>query len=187
MLSEKELRVLASFFPSLQPKTSKEIELSTKISHEPAFRVLEALVKKGYLLRRKIGNTNLFHYNHSDESYLIYAFYAAMRQHEFKRGNLMVHSALKELLREHRVHCAALNEGNIIVVSDNAHTIGQKLKSKGLNLRPVVLSYEEFQQHKAKPDFLKSFSHALPLDGIEFMFKELYASRSGIEQMRWIV
>ena len=45
MLSNNRTEVLASFFPKLKEKTSKQVEISTKLSHESTFRNLKYLVK----------------------------------------------------------------------------------------------------------------------------------------------
>ena len=54
MIPNKQLEILASFFPNLEEKTSKELEISTGFSHEPTFRILKSLVKSKHLNEKKV-------------------------------------------------------------------------------------------------------------------------------------
>jgi len=83
MLSNTQLEILASFFPKLGEKTSREIEIATGLSHEPAFRTLKSLAKNKYLKESKVGKTNVYGFVFTDDSYFVYTYFMTKKTASF--------------------------------------------------------------------------------------------------------
>ena len=191
MLSQNQLEVLASFFPRLKEKTSKEIEKSTGLSHEPAFRMLKSLIKNRYLKERKVGRTNVYEFVFSDYDYFVYTFFATKKISKFKEKHILLYKRLKEFANSIKASSVILfgsyakgserkeSDIDILIVSNenNIKKTALTFRTKyNISIKPVVIIPENFRNIKIdNPAFYNDLlEFGIIFDGIEFFFKEVY-------------
>lgn len=198
MLKQKELEILACFFPKLKEKTSKEIEVATGISHERVFSFLKALVKSNHLKERKIGHINVFEFVIREDTFLIYIYHMTKKSNMFKDKHLLLYNRLNEfnnsVLGTSLILFGSYAKGteredsdiDVLVVSnkngvDKAASI---LKTKyAINIKPIVIKVNDFKN--IKKDNLVFYNdlieYGIVFDGIEFFYKEVYKNGKTIE------
>lgn len=191
MLSDNELRVLASFFPEVKERTAKDIERATGLSHEPAFRILKSLVKNKYLKGRKVGKTNVYEFVFSDDTYFVYTYFVMKKLDSFKHQHALMFRRLQEFSNSVDSNCIVLfgsyakgmqterSDVDVLVVAEKKESEKNALifKTKyNLNIKPVVVHPKDFKNIKKDnivfyDDLIK---FGLVFNGIEWFFKEVY-------------
>jgi len=191
MLSNTQIEVLASFFPELKEKTSKQIEIATGLSHEPTFRILKSLVKNKYLKKKKVGKTNVYELIFTDETYLVYTYFMTKKISQFKQKSSLLYKRLKEFINSIKANSVVLfgsyakgtetkvSDIDILVVSNekNIEKIASTFKTKyNISIKPVIVKAEDFKNiKKDNPTFYNDLiKFGIVLDGLEFFFKEVY-------------
>lgn len=191
MLSCTGLKVLASFFPMLKEKTSKEIEISTGLSHEPTFRILKSLVKNKYLKERKVGKTNVYNFIFTDDSYFIYTYFVTDRINKFKEKHSLLCKRLKEFMGLIKTDSIILfgsyakgietreSDIDLLIVSNerNIEKIALTFKTKyNILIKPVIIRPEDFRNIKIDNEIFYNnlVNYGILLYGIEFFFREVY-------------
>ncbi|MFC1691049.1 nucleotidyltransferase domain-containing protein [Nanoarchaeota archaeon] len=191
MIRTKELEVLASFYPEFKEKSSKEIEIAVKFSHETVFRILRSLVKNGYLTLRKVGKTNVFNYIQTDMDYLIFTYFMTKKQSYFNAKYKRISEILKEYNQKIEAKSIILfgsyAKGNarsgsdidILAVSDSKEpeTIARTFKTKyNIRINIVRITPNDFKNMKKDNEaFYKDLiDFGVVLDGLEFFYKEVY-------------
>jgi len=191
MLSNTQIEVLASFFPELKEKTSKQIEIATGLSHEPTFRILKSLVKNKYLKKKKVGKTNVYELIFTDETYLVYTYFMTKKISQFKQKSSLLYKRLKEFINSIKANSVVLfgsyakgtetkvSDIDILVVSNekNIEKIASTFKTKyNISIKPVIVKAENFKNiKKDNPAFYNDLiKFGIVLDGLEFFFKEVY-------------
>lgn len=191
MLSNTQLKILASFFPKLEEKTSKQIEIATGLSHEPTFRILKSLVKSKYLKERKVGKTNVYRFVFSDDTYLVYTYFTTKKINKFREKHSLLYKRLKEFINLIKANSVILfgsyakgtetkeSDTDILVVSNekNIEGIASTFKTKyNLAIKPVIVKVEDFENiQKENPTFYNDLiEFGIVLDGSEFFFKKVY-------------
>ncbi len=197
MLSHKQFEILVSFFPKLREKTSKEIELTVHLSHEPTFRILKSLVNSKYLKEKKVGKTNVYEFIFNDESYLVFAYFMTKKINEFKEKHFLLHKRLKEFINQIKADSVILfgsyakgtqikdSDIDILVISNakNIEKIASTFRTKyNLTIKPIVIKRGDFKN--IKRDNLTFYNDLIEfgiiLEGIEFFFKEVYKNAKAI-------
>ena len=191
MLQNKEIELLASFFPKLNEKTAKRIEIDTGFSHEPSFRLLKSLVKSKHLKEKKIGKTNVYEFIKTDEFYLIYTYYMTKKTEKFKQNHYLLYKRLREFCELINADAVILfgsyakgtnikkSDIDSLVVSNrkNIEKIALTFKTKyNLPIKPVVIKPNDFKNIKThNAAFYNDLvEFGIVLDGLEFFFKEVY-------------
>jgi predicted nucleotidyltransferase len=191
MLSMNSIKVIASFFPELEDKTSKEIEKSTNLSHEPVFRLLKHLTKDKYLLKKKVGKTNVYAPLLNDISHLAFTYFVTEQTIKFQENNSLLYKRLIEFVES--IDCINVtlfgsyakgterkgSDIDLLVVSDKKgiENIAKTFKTKyNLTINPVVISPDDFKNiKKDNPTFYSDLiKFGIILYGIDFFFKEVY-------------
>lgn len=191
MLSQTQVKVLASFFPVLKKKTSKEIEISTGLSHEPVFRILKALVKNKYIKEQKVGKTNVYEFVLTDDSNFIYTYFMTSKINKFKEKHSLLYKRLKEFINSIKANSIILfgsyakgtetkeSDIDILVVSNekDIEKTAMTFRTKYiLSIKTVVIKPENFKNIKIdNPAFYNDLvEFGIILYGMEFIFKEAY-------------
>lgn len=191
MLLNNRLEILASFFPDLKEKTSKQIEIATRLSHESTFRILKSLVKNKYLKKKKIGKTNVYEFIFTDETYLVYTYFVTKKISKFKENHLLLYKRLKEFADSIKTNSVILfgsyakgsetekSDIDILVVSNekNIEKIARTFKTKyNISIKSVIIKTEHFKN--IKKDNLIFYNDlvkfGIVLDGLDIFFKEVY-------------
>ena len=185
------LDILSSFFPTLKEKTSKEIEISTGLSHEPIFRILKSLVKDKYLKERKIGKTNIYEFRLTDYSYFVYTYFITQKINKFKHKHMLLYKRLKEFANSAKANSVILfgsyakgietkdSDIDILIISKekNVDNIISIFRTKyNISIRPIIIMPDDFKNIKIdnKPFYEDLMEFGIILEGIEFFFKEVY-------------
>lgn len=191
MLSENQLKILASFYPFVREIATKEIERATGLSHERVFSTLKSLVKGKYIKERKIGKTNVYEFVFNDESYFVYLHFIIQKTNSFKEKHPLLYKRLKEFAEAIKARCVVLfgsyakgtmtkqSDVDILVVSDtnSADKIASVFKTKyNLNIKPVTVHVRDFKNIKSDNAAFYNdlIEFGIILDGFEFFFKEVY-------------
>jgi predicted nucleotidyltransferase len=193
MLIKNELDILSSFFPTLEEKTSKSIEESVKLSHEPVFRTLKSLVKNGYLKVRKVGKTNVYKFVFNEDSYLVYTYYMTKKLKSFKSSHSLLFKRIKEFAELTECESIILfgsyakgeetkrSDIDVLCVgcSKDVEKIALSFKTKyNINISPVAVRKNSFKKIKTdNPAFYKDLIRfGIVFKGLEFFFREVYES-----------
>ena len=191
MLFENKLKILASFFPECEENTSKQIETSTGLSHEPAFRILKQLVTKKYLKQRKIGKTNVYQIIIQENTLLIYTYFMTKKINQFKQKHQLIHKRLQEYTNTTEANSVILfgsyAKGNqteksdidILIISDKKESekIAFEFKTKyNINIKPIIVNPQDFKNiKKDNPAFYQDLiKFGIVFSGTEWFFKQVY-------------
>lgn len=191
MISQAQLEVLASFFPRLDEKASREIEVSTGLSHEPVFRILKELVKNRHLKERKVGKTNVYEFVLTDDAFLIYNYFMAKRMEKFRSKHGLLYKRLREFAASLKADSVILfgsyskgreikdSDIDILVVSDEKGIENKAMAFRtkySLLIKPITVKNEDFDNiRKDNPAFYEDIvEFGIILEGIEFFFKRIY-------------
>lgn len=195
MLTFNEFRILECFFPTLERRTAKEIEVKSGLSHETSFRLLKGLVEKEYLKESKVGKTNVYDIIKNEESipvmHHVFSQICIKKIGKFREKHNLLYRRLYELLNEidpegPAVLFGSYAKGNETKTSDidllcattnkNVEKILKIFKTKyNLNIQVVVIKPSEFKNiKKDNPVFWKDLiEYGIVLDGIDLFCKEV--------------
>lgn len=191
MLSEIEIKVLTCFFPTLEPRTVKEIENCSGYSHEPVFRVLKNLTKRKYLKEIKVGKTNMYEFIKKDDTLLIFIHYMTEKVNRFRLRHPLLYKRLKEFIDSIDADSAILfgsyakgtetekSDVDLLCVTSkiNVEKKSAIFKTKyDITIRPVVIRPEDFSNIKKENEVFYNdlVEYGIVLEGLEFFFKEVY-------------
>ncbi len=191
MITQKELEILASFFPKLDEKTSKDIEKNTGLSHEPVFRILKKLVKNKYLEQRKIGKTNIFRFIDKEEIYFIYTYFMTKRLKKIKDSHPLIYKRIKEFSESSNSEATILfgsyakgtdtehSDVDLLVVSNDkkSQKLSMEFKTKyNIKINPIIVKKLDFKNiKKDNPEFYNDLvEFGIIFSGLELFFKEVY-------------
>jgi len=107
--SKAELNIISSFFPLLDEiKTTKDIESITRYSHERVHTLLTLLEKKGLVIKRDLGNVNVFRVNKSaSELFFIWVYYLERLKKEHSIDRILMEDLLK-IIDCHKFGCLSV-------------------------------------------------------------------------------
>lgn len=99
-MKEKELKVLSAFYPEISRELNpNEVKRVTNLSYGGTYETLLELAKNKILIRKKVGNVNLYKINYSNEiarDYLVAL--SSMQRENFYKKNKAVGKTLKSLV-----------------------------------------------------------------------------------------
>ena len=192
-LLQNEMDILTCFFPKLSSLTSKEIEEKSGYSHERVFTILKNLVKKKYLVEKKIGKTNVFDLiRDRDVMYQVFVSYETARRLKFKEKHPLLYKRLYEFLHEISPEGPAVVFGSyakgtqteksdvdILCVSakgDVTNAVRVFRTKYNINIQAVTLDISDFRNiKKENPIFWNDLiEYGIVLDGLDLFFKEAY-------------
>lgn len=192
MITQNEIEILECFFPKLEDKTAKEIEVKSGLSHETTFRLLKNLTKEKRLLEKKVGKTNVYEFIKDDLTYQIFVHYITKKRLKFKERHFLIHNRLYEFLNEIHLEGIAIVFGSFaketetknsdidllcVTNKKNIREIAQTFKTKyNLNIQVVVVKIADFKNMKIdNPTFWNDLiEYGIVLDGLDYFFKEVY-------------
>src|SRR3989344_3007288 len=164
MMTANEYKILACFFPKLKPLIAKILEKQTKLTHEPVYRTLKKLVKEKILSVKKIGQTNIYEINKSNE------FLNEIQPQEF---TILFGSYAKgkETPR---------SDIDLLVVATNRErikTIAKTYKTKyNLVFSVIVITPNDFENiKKDNMVFWEDLvNYGIIFDGLDYFFRRVY-------------
>ena len=192
MITQNELEILECFFPKLEDKSSKEVEIKSKFSHETTFRLLKSLVEKKQLKVKKVGKTNVYEFLKNDLTYQVFIHHVTKRKLNFKERYPLIYKRLNEFLSDARLDGISIIFGSYAKGSEtknsdidllcvtnqkNIREISQTFKTKyDLNIQIVVVKNSDFKNiKKDNPEFWNDLiDYGLILSGFDSYFKEVY-------------
>lgn len=191
MLSKNEMLILSCFFPSLENKTTRELEIRSGLSHEPTYRILKGLVKEKCLVEKKVGKTNVYSFIKNEYSYLLFNHYSLSRKEAFLKKHKMIYSRVKEFCEEIKAESIILfgsyakgtetekSDIDLLAVSTkkNIEKVARTYQTKyNMVIRPVVIKPDDFKNiKKDNPEFYQDLTDfGIIIDGLEFFYKEVY-------------
>jgi len=192
MITQNELEILECFFPKLEDKSSKEVEIKSKFSHETTFRLLKSLVEKKQLKVKKVGKTNVYEFLKNDLTYQVFIHHVTKRKLNFKERYPLIYKRLNEFLSDARLDGISIIFGSYAKGSEtknsdidllcvtnqkNIREISQTFKTKyNLNIQIVVVKNSDFKNiKKDNPEFWNDLiDYGLILSGFDSYFKEVY-------------
>ncbi len=192
MITQNEILILECFFPKLEDRTSKEIEIKSGFSHETTFRLLKGLVEKKHLKEKKIGKTNVYEFIKDESTYQVFVYHTTKRKLNFKEKHLLIYKRLYEFLNEIKLDGMAIVFGSfakgtqtkdsdidLLCVTNlkNIREVAQTFKTKyNLNIQAMVVKISDFKNIKIdNPLFWKDLiEYGIILDGLDYFFKEVY-------------
>lgn len=183
--------ILATFFPEVKEKTSKQIKIESGLSHEPTFRILKYFVKNKYLKEKKVGKTNVYEFIFNNESHLVFVYYMTNRIKNFKNNHPILLKRLSEFCGKIQAHSVVLfgsyakgtetekSDIDVLVVSDerNIEKTALTFRTKyNIAINPVVVKPNDFKNIKEEnPAFYRDLvKFGIVLYGLDFFFKEVY-------------
>ncbi len=186
-LSENELRVLSSFFPEGKEITIKMIQERTKLSYEPAHRIIKQLLERELVIEKKFGKTLVYSLSFSKEKIKIgFILYANEKKERFAEKYGVIYRALSKISEEDIDFLAVFgsySKGNptkksdvdVLCVSSNKNKVENEIKGlryeTNIEFAPVVISKTEFAKIKNEN---KQFWKDLVDYGIIFKGYELF-------------
>ena len=194
MITQNEIEILECFFPSLEDKTAKEIEVKSGFSHETTFRLLKGLVEKKSLREKKVGKTNVYEFIRDDFTYQVFVHYITKRRLRFKEKHLLLYKRLYEFLRELQLEDFGIaiifgsfakgtetknSDTDLLCVTNKkkVREIAQTFKTKyNLNIKVVAVKISDFRNMKIDNHVFWSdlIEFGIVLDGLDYFFKEVY-------------
>lgn len=194
MINQNEIEILECFFPKLEDKTAKEIEIKSGFSHETTFRLLKGLVEKKHLKEKKVGKTNVYEFIKDDLTYQVFVHYITKKRLNFKEKHLLLYKRLYEFLNELKLEDFGIaiifgsfakgtetknSDIDLLCVTNrkNIREIAQTFKTKyNLNIQVVAVKISDFKNMKT--DNLTFWNdlieYGIVLDGLDYFFKEAY-------------
>lgn len=123
-LGKIELDILSAFFPFVDEiKSTKEIEQVVCYSHERVHTVLKKLEKKGFVLKKSLGNVNIFRLNkQKPELFFIYVYYIEKRKARVRLNDGLFQS-MQDLL-----HVCGVGEFSAAILESPVEYAGKKIK-----------------------------------------------------------
>lgn len=193
MIPQNEIKILVCFFPKLNSLASKEIEDKSGLSHETTFRILKGLVRKKYLVEKKIGKTNVYELvKDRDLIYQVFVSYMTKKRLDFKEKHLLLYKRLYEFLNELNLEGSAVIFGSyakgtqaknsdidLLCVTNkkDIQNIVQIFRTKyNINIQPVVVKISDFKNIKKDnlQFWMDLIEYGMVLDGLDLFFKEAY-------------
>lgn len=191
MLSKNELEIMSSFFPLLEEKSAKDIEIAVKLSHEPVFRTLKLLAEKGHLKLRKAGRTNLYSFVLAEDSYLVFTYHMTKRMQSFKNSNSLLFKRIQEFSGLSKCESvilfgsyakgeqARLSDVDLLCVGcpQDVEKIARAFRTKyNISISPIAMKRDDFRKIRDEnPAFYREMiSFGIVLLGLEFFFREVY-------------
>ena len=194
MITQNEIEILECFFPSLEDKTAKEIEVNSGFSHETTFRLLKGLVEKKHLKEKKVGKTNVYEFMKDDFTYQVFVHYITKKRLKFKEKHLLLYKRLYEFLKELQLEDFSIaiifgsfakgtetkkSDIDLLCITNkkNVREIAQTFKTKyNLNIQVAVVKISDFKNMKTdNPTFWGDLiEYGIVLDGIDYFFKGVY-------------
>jgi len=134
MLKNSEIKIMECFFPLLEDShTTKEIENKSGYSHERVYTILMGLIKKDYLLKRKVGKTYLFSANLKKDFLLPFIHFHTQRKEKFLKSKPI---SIKNLLEEFIEKIS--NDNLISVIIFGSYAKGEERKESDIDILCVV-------------------------------------------------
>ena len=129
-----EIKIMECFFPFLEKShTTKEIETISGYSHERVYNILMGLVKKGYLLKRKVGKTYLFSANLKKDLLLPFIHFQTKRKGKFlKFKSVFVKNLLDEFVEK------ITNDDLISITVFGSYAKGEERQESDIDLLCIV-------------------------------------------------
>jgi predicted nucleotidyltransferase len=194
LITQNEIEILECFFPSLEDKTAKEIEVKSGFSHETTFRLLKGLAEKKSLREKKVGKTNVYEFMRDEFTYQVFVHYITKRRLRFKEKHLLLYKRLYEFLRELQLEDFGLaiifgsfakgtetknSDIDLLCVTNKkkVREIAQTFKTKyNLNIQVVTVKISDFRNMKTdNPTFWSDLiEFGIVLDGLDYFFKGIY-------------
>jgi len=193
-MTANEYKILACFFPKLKPLIAKILEKQTKLTHEPVYRTLKKLVKEKILSVKKIGQTNIYEINKSNEFfYQIFIHYASEKRLAFKAKHDLLYKRIYEFLNEIQPQEFTILFGSyakgketprsdidLLVVATNRErikTIAKTYKTKyNLVFSVIVITPNDFENiKKDNMVFWEDLvNYGIIFDGLDYFFRRVY-------------
>lgn len=192
MLTETEMKILASFFPEGRERTTKEIEERSGYSHERVYSTLNNLHQKSILKKRKIGKTLLFSITKfNDPVFFAFLYGVFKRKENFIKKYPLIWNALVELINKTRIESVILfgsyskggarkdSDVDILCIGGNSkiEKVALSLRHKfNLRITPVIVKKRDFKNIKIEnPEFWDDLvNFGLVLTGHELFFELVY-------------
>lgn len=193
-MTQTEIEILDCFFPRLEDKTAKEIEIKSGFSHETTFRLLKGLVEKKNLKKKKVGKTNVYEFIKDEFMYQVFVHHITKKRLKFKEKHLLLYKRLYEFLKELQLEDLGIaiifgsfakgtetknSDIDLLCVTNkkNVREIAQTFKTRyDINIQVVAVKILDFKNMKTdNPAFWGDLmEYGIILDGLDYFFKEVY-------------
>ena len=109
MISERELRIIAGFYPDPVGRTIKELEKASRYSYERVNTALKSLVDKGIARSKRVGNVLTYDLQIGRyEALLGFMFAATERTDGFKRRHNNIFEEISRFANRFECDCAVI-------------------------------------------------------------------------------
>jgi len=185
LLSDKELAILACFFPKMQDHTAKELETEAGLSHEPAFRTLKQLAAKGFLKEKKYGKTNVYKYVWREESFLVLCYANTRHIINLKEKRAEILTQARDITKQAHAKMTLLlpaedhKDVSLICIgaTHDLDTVAAVLSASHHKLINIIGKSTDAFRHLRKDDpelWERIMNESVILEGIETFMKEVY-------------
>lgn len=194
MLKNAELKMLATFFPEGEERTTKEIEKRSGYSHERVHSTLDLLGNKGVLRKKKVGKTSVYSiYEFGDIVYLAFVHYSINQRVGWKEKYPKAAKVIKELMHKTkpgllvvfgsyaRKRAKGGSDVDILCVGGaGIEKTALSLRHKyNLRVNPVLVKGRDFENIKTEnPEFWEDLvNFGIILKGEELFYELVYSGK----------